>query len=60
MVKIELSAEEAEELSGILENDFSDLRMEIVDTESQEFRDRLKQRRDLLAKVIGLLKGSKA
>ncbi|HKD69572.1 MAG TPA: hypothetical protein VKB84_22225 [Candidatus Binataceae bacterium] len=58
MAKIELSTEEAEELSGILENYLSDLRMEIVDTDSTDFREGLKKRRDLVSRVVDRLKGS--
>ncbi len=56
MIRIELSAPEAEELSGILENYLSDLRMEIVDTESQEFREGLKKRKDLVTRLLEQLK----
>jgi hypothetical protein len=60
MVRIELSAQEAKELSDILENELSDLRMEIVDTESQQFRDGLKKRKELLSKVIDQIAASKS
>ncbi len=56
MVRLELTAEEAERLSDILENYLSDLRMEIVDTESQEFRDGLKNTKELLLRIVGQLK----
>ena len=61
MVKIEFTAEEAEDLRAILENYLSDLRMEIVDTEGHDFREMLKKRRDFVAKVIEqLIEQSKA
>ena len=60
MVRIELSAAEAEELSGILENYLSDLRMEIVDTDSQDFREGLKRRKEFLARLVDQLKGSRS
>lgn len=60
MVRIELSAEEAEELSGILENYLSDLRMEIVDTDSQDFREGLKKRKEFLSRLVDQLKGSRS
>jgi hypothetical protein len=60
MVRIELSAQEAKELSDVLENELSDLRMEIVDTESQQFRDGLKKRKELLTKVIDQIAASKS
>jgi len=57
MVKIEVTPEEAEELRAILENYLSDLRMEIVDTDSPDYRDMLKKRRDFMARLISQLKG---
>jgi hypothetical protein len=60
MVRIELSADEAEELSGILENYLSDLRMEIVDTDSQDFRQGLKKRKELLSRLVDQLKGPRS
>ncbi len=60
MVRIELSAQEAEELSGILEDYLSDLRMEIVDTDSADFREGLKKRKELLGRVVDQLKASKS
>ena len=58
MVKIEFSSEEAEDLRAILENYLSDLRMEIVDTDSTDYREMLKKRRDFIARLVGQLKGS--
>ena len=58
MARLELSAEEARELAGILEDYLSDLRMEIVDTDSQEFRDGLKKRKEFLTRVVDQLKSS--
>ncbi len=58
MVKIEVTAEEAEDLRAILENYLSDLRMEIVDTDSPDYREMLKKRRDFIARLVGQLKGS--
>jgi hypothetical protein len=58
MTKIEVTPEEAEELRAILENYLSDLRMEIVDTDSTDYREMLKKRRDFMARLIGQLKGS--
>lgn len=60
MLRIELSAEEAEELSGILENYLSDLRMEIVDTDSQDFREGLKKRKELLSRIVDELKSGRS
>jgi hypothetical protein len=56
MVKIEITSEEAEELRSILDDYLSDLRMEIVDTEDHHFRDKLKARKDLVARILNYLK----
>ncbi len=58
MVRIELSAQQAQELSAILEDYLSDLRMEIVDTDSQDFRESLKRRKELVSLVVDQLKAS--
>ena len=58
MVRIELTPEDAGELHAILENYLSDLRMEIVDTDAPEYREMLKQRRDLVGRLVEQLKGS--
>jgi hypothetical protein len=58
MVRLELSAQEAQELSGILEDYLSDLRMEIVDTDAPDFREGLKKRKEFLARLVAQLKGS--
>jgi hypothetical protein len=54
---LQLTAEEATELHSILENYFSELRMEIERTESGAFRSKLKSREQLLKKLINELKG---
>jgi len=55
MVRIEFTPEEAENLREILDNYLSDLRMEIVDTDSHDYRAMLKKRRDFVARTIGQL-----
>ena len=55
MLQLDLSQEETTILRQVLENYLSDLRMEIVDTENQDFREMLKQRKNALAKVVGML-----
>ncbi|HYO46871.1 MAG TPA: hypothetical protein VEY33_09315 [Gemmatimonadota bacterium] len=57
MQQIDLDPEEREILRMILENDLSDLRMEIADTDRQEFRDMLARRKAVLGKVIEALGG---
>ena len=53
---IELTSQQAEELYMILDNYLSDLRMEIVDTESRQFRDALKARKEFLQQLLAQLK----
>jgi hypothetical protein len=52
MVRVELTTEEAEELHEILDNYLSDLRMEIVDTESHDFREMLKKRKVFIQRLL--------
>jgi hypothetical protein len=56
MVHIELQPAEAEVLKMVLESYLSDLRMEIADTDSMDFRDKLKARKMVLRKVVALNK----
>lgn len=55
MVQIELTPTEAEVLKMVLEDYLSDLRMEIADTDSMDYRDKLKARKMLLRKVVSLI-----
>ena len=55
MITIDLSEAESEVLRQILEVDLSDLRMEIADTDSFNFRDDLKGRKEVLQKVLDSL-----
>jgi hypothetical protein len=55
MVRIELQPTEAEVLKMVLESYLSDLRMEIADTDSMDFRDKLKARKVILRKVVALI-----
>ncbi len=52
MVRVELTAEEAEDLRAIMESYLSDLRMEIVDTDGDDFRKMLKKRKNLVGKLL--------
>jgi hypothetical protein len=56
MIRIELTAEEAEMLHECLENYFSDLRMEIAGTENMHFRESLKEKEAFLLRIIQQLK----
>jgi hypothetical protein len=55
MVHIELKPTEAEVLKMVLESYLSDLRMEIADTDSMDFREKLKARKMILRKVVALI-----
>ncbi len=52
MVQLTLSQEEAKTLKDVLTDYISDLRMEIVDTEEQEFRESLKKEEETLKKIL--------
>jgi hypothetical protein len=56
MPTLALSAEDADDLRAILENYFSELRMEIERTERGEFRAMLQKREQLVKKLIEQLK----
>mgnify|MGYP001574970778 CR=1 FL=1 len=56
MIHLELTHEEKEMLIDILGNDLSDLRMEIADTDSLEFREMLKKQKEVLKKVLEALR----
>jgi hypothetical protein len=53
MISLDLSSVECEILADVLASYLSDLRMEIADTDSMDFRDRLKQRKSVVEKVLG-------
>ncbi|MHC4321927.1 MAG: hypothetical protein ACYST3_06595 [Planctomycetota bacterium] len=55
MINLELTKEEKDILAMILESYLSDLRMEIADTDSMDFRESLKKRKDVLKKVLETL-----
>ena len=55
MIQLDISANEQETLKEVLESFLSDLRMEIVETDSHDFKVMLKERRTILEKVVGML-----
>lgn len=57
MLELELTAEERDILLQVLENVLSDLRMEIADTDSFDYREMLKERKAAIAKLLEGLKG---
>jgi len=57
MPTLQLGPEDASELLTILENYFSELRMEIERTENGAFRSKLQNREQLVKKIMAQLKG---
>jgi len=55
MIHLELTPDEAEVLGEALESYLSDLRMEIADTDGQDFREMLKARKVVLNRVVAAL-----
>lgn len=54
-MEIPLDRNEMRILRTVLENELSDLRMEIADTDRKEFRDLLTRRKAVLQKVVEAL-----
>ncbi len=52
MIRMELNAAEAEVLKEVLETAVSDLRMEIADTDSMDYREKLKERKQALQRIV--------
>ncbi|HEX6926788.1 MAG TPA: hypothetical protein VF167_15305 [Longimicrobiaceae bacterium] len=55
MLNVELTPAETAIFRDVLESVLSDLGMEIAGTDSQDFRDSLKKRREVLRKVVAAL-----
>jgi len=58
MINLNLTKEENSILAMVLESYLSDLRMEIADTDSMDFRESLKKKKDVLNKVLDTLKNA--
>lgn len=56
MIELDLTPEEAETLRQVLDSYLSDLRMEIADTDRQDFREMLKERKGVILKVLEVLR----
>ena len=54
---IPLTSEERAVLTEILDNYLSDLRMEIADTDSMDFKNGLRVRKEVVGELLGKLKG---
>jgi hypothetical protein len=55
MVQLDLNSDEQAILLEILQTAFSDLRMEIANTDSQDFREQLKLRKAVVEKALAAL-----
>ena len=55
MPSLELDASEAAVLKETLESAASELGYEIANTDSKDYRDKLKQKRELLRRLVGEL-----
>ena len=60
MAQITLTQEEAAALRGVLNSYLSDLRMEVADTDSMQFREGLKRQEALLKNILQQLDGQLA
>lgn len=59
-MQVDLTGEEREILQTVLESYLSDLRMEISNTDSKDFREMLKQRKEVVRKVLDAVGGAPA
>jgi hypothetical protein len=55
MIQLDLDDQDRETLVTVLKSYLSDLRMEIADTDRQDFRDMLKERKAVIGKVLTTL-----
>jgi len=55
MIRLELTDDDAKVLREALESYLSDLRMEVADTDRQNFRDGLKQEEATIKTILGTL-----
>ncbi len=58
MIQLDLNDSEKNLLIEALESYLSDLRYEIADTDSQDYREKLKEKKTALEKTLGFLKQS--
>ncbi|OPZ44811.1 MAG: hypothetical protein BWY93_00240 [Euryarchaeota archaeon ADurb.BinA087] len=55
MYTLTLTKEEVSILKDVLEEYLSDLRMEVADTDKQDFRDHLKKEEETIKEILGTL-----
>jgi hypothetical protein len=60
MLHLDLNPQELGILQHVLESYLSDLRMEIADTDRQAFRERLKERKAALMRVLDTIEATEA
>jgi hypothetical protein len=60
MIEIELTPNEIDILLATLESDLSELRSEIAHTDAIEFRNKLKERKTVLERVVATLESKRA
>ena len=58
MKTLTLTPEQAELLKDTLNSYLSDLRMEISDTDSFDFKERLKSRKEILTQILAILESN--
>jgi hypothetical protein len=55
MVSLDLTWEELNTLKELLDNDIAELRMEIIHTDTSQFREMLKHKELILKKILAML-----
>ena len=58
MFQLDLNQDESKILIEVLEHELSELRMEIADTDSQDFRQTLKNKKEVVTKALQSLQQS--
>jgi hypothetical protein len=56
MLHLDLTSDEREIMTTVLESYLSDLRMEIANTDRKAFRDMLKERKQVIRKVLSAIR----
>ncbi len=56
MIRVDFTAEERDILQSMLSNYVSDLRMEIADTDRKDYREIIRQQKEILQKLMDALR----
>ncbi|HKJ34515.1 MAG TPA: hypothetical protein VKA34_22005 [Balneolales bacterium] len=59
MIRLDINSDEKQVLIEALQNYISELRMEIVDTDSSAFREKLKSKKRTLNRILHMIEGEK-